>query len=391
MSSSSLHSRQPAGMAVHIARSLILIATLIPVTVFFVRLYTISGEEKSLAERERHGVEYLSSVWQLTLSLVEAQSAVVGGTQPADAGAVAASVAAVDLIDQRLGAELRTHDRWAALRTKIKPLPAGPTRNATAAYTAYTQTTEQLLGLYAEIRQHAGLIQDPDVDAFFLQDAITEQLPRMLIAAGRLTDLTHLAGARSADDETTTITNFTVVRNAVTGPAQDLSDDLQSAVDGARSRTLSGTLLSQLETFGRRMDAFTAASAPGAGEVLPRPAQVDDARTGLQFAAADLGNAILLELDGLFGDRIGSRELRQWWAVAAYAVAVLLVATGVALPSASRYLGRRRGDVPARAATDPDERPIGPVGRPLVTTSVGPGVPATGGGRPAAGRSDAAR
>jgi hypothetical protein len=391
MSSSAQHSRRSAGTAVQVARSLILLATLIPVTVLFVRLYGTSGEEKSRAERERHGIEYLAAVWQLTLSLTEAQSAVVGGTPPADAGAVAGSLAAVTLVDERLGDELRTRERWAGLRTKIASLPTGATRDTAAAYTAYTEATELLLALYAEVREHAELIQDPDADAYFLQDAIAEQLPRMLVATGRLTDLTHLARTRAAADENATVATFTVVRTAVTGPAEDLSDDLRSAVDGARSRTLSGTLLSQLEAFGRRMDAFTSVSAPGADEAVPKPTAVDTARTDLQFAAADLGNAILLELDGLFADRMSNLRSQRWFALGALVVAVLLVLTGVALPYAPRYLGRRRNDPPAPPVTEPGQRPIGPIGRPLVTTSAGPDVTATGAGPSGLGRSDAAR
>lgn len=392
MSSSAQHSRRPAGKAVRIARSLILVATLIPVTVFFVQLYGTSGDERSLTERERHGIEYLTSLWQLTLSLTEAQSAVVSGRPPADADAVPASLAAVGLIDERLGDELRTGQRWAELRTKIESLPTTPGRDASGAYTAYTEATEMLLALYGQIRQNAELIQDPDADAYFLQDSIAEQLPRMLVAAGRLTDLAHLVRVR-ATDNTSTIATLTVVRTAVTDPAKELTNDLRSAVDGAQSRTLSGTLLSQLETFGRRMDTFTSVSAPTATQVVPDAEAVDNARTDLQFAARDLGNAILLELDGLFADRIGDLSVKQWLALGAMAVAVLLVLSGVALPYVHRRRSNpeKRGGPPERIATEPGQPFAGPVRRALVTTSAGPDGPATRGGQSGLGRSDAAR
>jgi hypothetical protein len=392
MSSSAQHSRRPAGKAVRIARSLILVATLIPVTVFFVQFYRTSGDEKSLTERERHGVEYLTSLWQLTLSLTEAQSAVVSGRPPANADAVPVSLAAVGLIDERLGAELRTRERWAELRTKIESLPTGPGRDASAAYTGYTEATEMLLALYGQIKENAELIQDPDADAYFLQDTVAEQLPRMLVAAGRLTDLAHLVRVRVRADDTSTIATLTVVRTAVTDPAKELTNDLRSAVDGAQSRTLSGTLLSQLETFGRRMDTFTSVSAPTATEVVPDATAVDNARTDLQFAARDLGNAILLELDGLFADRIGNLSIKQWFAVGAMALAVLLVVSGVALP----YVHRRRSGLERRSGpqerpgTDPGQPFGGPVRRALVTTSAGPEM-ATGAGQSGLGRSDAAR
>jgi hypothetical protein len=390
MSSSAQHSRRPAGKAVHIARSLILVATLIPATIFFIQLYNTAGEEKSLTQRERHGIEYLTSLWQLTLTLTDVQSAVVSGRPPGDAEAIPGSLAAISLVDERLGDELRTHARWDELSAKIKSLPTTPGRDAAAAYTAYTEATELLLALYSEVREEAELIQDPDVDAFFLQDSIAEELPRMLVAAGRLTDLTHLAGGRKPADDISTITNLTVVRTAVIDPAEELTNDLRSAVDGAQSRTLSGTLLSQLETFGRRMDTFTAVSAPQANQVVPNANAVDGARTDLQFAAGDLGNAILLELDGLFAERSTNLDIKRWFAVAAMAVAVLLVLTGIALPRLPRYVRRRRSGTQQRPTTGPDQQFTGPVRRALVTTSAGPDLPAAGGGQ-SLGRSDAAR
>ncbi len=392
MSSSAQHSRRPAGKAVRIARSLILVATLIPVTVFFVQLYGASGDEKSLTERERHGIEYLTSLWQLTLSLTDAQSAVVSGRPPADADAVPGSLAAVGLVDERLGGELRTRERWAELRSKIEALPTNPGRDGSAAYTAYTEATESLLALYGQIRENAELIQDPDADAYFLQDTVAEQLPRMLVAAGRLTDLAHLAQVRTPADSTSTIATLTVVRTAVTDPAKELTNDLRSAVDGAQSRTLSGTLLSQLETFGRRMDTFTSVSAPTATQIVPNAVAMDNARTDFQFAAADLGNAILLELDGLFADRDGDLAVKRWFAVGALVVAVLLVVAGIALPYVwSRRRGRERGGPEERPATDAGQPFTEPVRRALVTTSAGPDVLSTGGRQPGLGRSDAAR
>jgi hypothetical protein len=371
-------------------RAVVLVAVMIPVTILFVQVHRTAAEKKSFSEKERHGIEYIVSLWQLTLALTDAQSAMVAGRAPAD-GAVARAVAATGRIDQRLGGELRTHDRWAGLRAKIESLRDRGLGDSTAAYTAYTEASEMLLALYARVRENSELIRDPDADAYFLEDAGAEELPQATVAAGRLADLTLIAPTRPQADRTNTIATLTVVRTAVTDPAGDLTDDLRSAVDGTESRTLSGNLLSRLDLFQRGMDKLAAVSAPGADEIAPDSAPVSSARTEMQGAAADLGDTIYTELDGLIANRIDDLDGQQRFALAILGLAVLLVLGSAILI----YFPRRRTGPDERPSADPPKA-AAPVRRPLVTTAAIPGGSAApeaetnGAGQPGWGRSGAA-
>jgi hypothetical protein len=370
-----------------LVRTVVLVALLVPVSVLFVNVHAASAEKQSFADKERHGVQYLASLWQLTLALTDAQSATVAGRAPAQPNAISEAVAAISQVDDRLGDELRTHERWAGLRTKIEVLPKGATSDTSAAYTSYTEAAELLLALFAKVREESGLIRDPDADAYFLEDAVAEELPEATIAAGRLADLTLLAPTRPPSDRINTIARLIVVRTAVTDPAGDLADDVRSAVDGAKSRTLSGQLLSRLDLFERSMDKFTAVSAPGATEIAPDAAPVSSARTEMQGAAADLGDTILTEVDGLIVTRIDALKREQRFATGTLALAVLLVLVLIALT----YLPSRRTGPDEQLPTEPGPPAAGAVRRPLVTTSAGSGLDADSVGQPGWGLSGAAR
>jgi hypothetical protein len=389
MSSSSAQSSQRrAGRAGRLVRTLLLLAVLAPACLLFVNVYDTAAAEESSATRERHGVEYLTSLWRLTLVLTDTQSAIVAGRAPADPAILGRAVAETGQVDERLGDELRTRDRWSGLRAKIEALPQAPVADASAAYTGYTEASELLLALIARVREYSGLIRDAQADAYFLADAVARQLPATTTAAGRLADLTLLAPTRPRSEQINTIARLTVVRTAMTDPAEDLAEDLRSAVDGSQRRTLSDNLLRRLDLFQRAMDAYAAASAPAATEVVPDFAPVGGARAELQSAAAELGSAILVELDGLLAGRLAGAEREQWYARGTLAAAVLLVLVLIALVYRPRPPARPRDEPPS---TEPAEAQpaAGAVRRPLVTTSAGPGLAAGPAGPGAAAGRDA--
>lgn len=324
-----------AGAGGRLVRTLLLVAVLVPVTVLFVQVRQAADEKQSFADSERHGVEYLSALWRLTLALADAQSNAVAGRTPA-ADAITRAVDETGGVDQRLGDELRTQERWAGLRAKIEALPD---RNLTgaAAYDGYSEVTDLALALFGKVRENSQLIRDPDADTYFLQDAGAEELPEAVIAAGRLADLAVLAPGRPVAERTTTVAGLIVARSAVTDPAGDLTEDLRSAVDGTQSRTLSGNLLNRLDLFQRGMDNLAAVSAPTGGRLAPDPVPVNSARTEMHGGAADLGETIFTELDNLITDRVDGVRSQQRLTLAAFVVAVLFVLAAIT----TRYLPSR--------------------------------------------------
>lgn len=313
-----------------VLRVLLAVALLVPVGVLFGANWQTSGEQRSYADRERRGIEYLRSLGPVTVALVDAQSIAVTGRSGARE-ALRSAVDATSAVDLRYGADLRTSERWAGIRAKIEALPADAPANPTTAATAYGEVADLLLALYAKVRESSGLIRDPDADSYFLQDAAAEDLPRALISAGRLADLTVIADRRPPAEPLRTAGELALARAAVLQPAADLVSGLRSAVENTASRTLGGNLLRRLDGYQRAVEALAGLTAdPRAMD----PIQVGAARSSAHLSGAELSKIILSELDILIQGRADELADQRWIAAVTLALAALMIlalATGILL------------------------------------------------------------
>lgn len=357
-----------APTSVSLLRPLLVFALLIPIGVLFGQAWQGQSDRLSFAAKERHGIEYLTTLGQVTTALTDAQSAAVAG-RAVDRTAVSRAVDATTAVDQRLGDELRASERWSGLRVKIEALSSVPAGDKTRVYDAYGEVTDLLLALYGKIRENSQLLRDPEADTYFLQDGAAEELPESVVAAGRFAGLVVIVAARPAAERTAAIADLAAAREAILDPGADLTNDVQSAVDSTESRTLGSNLLSRLDRFQRSMDTLAASAGALDGRAaLPSASRLDADRTELQAAATDLSTALLAELDLLIADRESGIRTERILSLVALAVAVL----GCAVPAVLTLRRRRRRrrpfegpyrTVPARAATqEPGESQWEPVG-----------------------------
>jgi hypothetical protein len=334
---------------------LLAVTLLVPVAVLFVQTRQAQGEEESFAQKERHGIQYLQALYQVTTALMDAESAAVAGRSvPNDA--LSRAVTATAAVDDRFGTELRTRDRWSGVRVKIEALPNRNLKDPESTYSAYGETATLLVALYAKVRENSDLIRDPDVDTYFLEDGAAEELPQAVVAAGRLADLAVIAPARPASQHGNTIADLTAAKGAVASPVHDLTEDLQGAADGTKSRTLSGNLLSRLDLFQRNMDKLTVVTSPlGSDKFTVDAATVTGLRTDVQSSASDLGGAILIELDALIVSRLDGLSTERLTAIAAATAATLLTLAAIALAVLSRRRREqsRRPDATTGGQPDP--------------------------------------
>ncbi|MEV7227653.1 hypothetical protein AB0M79_11620 [Polymorphospora sp. NPDC051019] len=344
-------------------RLLLAVTLLVPTLVLSVQAWRGTDEKAAFAERERAGVEYLRALGQITLTLVDAQSAAVAG-QPVPRDALNRAVAEGGTVDARLGTELRTHERWAGVRAKIESLSDRSHTYPEATYTAYTEATDLLLALYAKVRDTSGLVRDPDPDSYQLQDSAGEELPESVVAAGRLADLAVLAAVRPQAELVRTAGELSNARAEVLDPAHDLVTNLQLAVDSTDSGTLGGNLLGELDAYQQAVEALGAAATldtgnPNTGDALPDPAAVAAARVVVHAAAAALSATVLTEIDQLLEARVDGLGTARLVTVAA-GVALFLIGHApllVFLVAAGRHRG-------STAPPAPGAGPSGPAGDP---------------------------
>ncbi|MET8066816.1 hypothetical protein [Micromonospora sp. NPDC005313] len=352
------------------------LALLAPLGLIFIQAERDYADDHELASRERLGVRYLRALGPITDTLVEAQAiAVAEGT--VSRASLAAAIEGVAEVDNAVGDELRTHERWAGLRAKLESLPDRGIGNPEAAYRAYGEASDLLLALYGKVRESSGLVRDPRADSFFLQDGIGGDLPTATVLAGRLVDLGRLAAKRPADERVRTGAELAELRVAALGPATNLVADLRSAVDNSESTDLGANVLTPLDTYQRSLETFSVYSAPGAGRSAPGTDQLTRAGLNAQNAAKQLRTVILDQLDALLRDRLDALERDRLLGRIAAGAALVLIAGIVALQVAAlrraRAAATRREPAEAAPAVHPpltapetDRQPVA-VGRGIDT------------------------
>jgi hypothetical protein len=279
----------------------------------------IDGDARFVAA-ERQGVAYLRPLTRLVAGLANAQSAAVRG-QPIDPVEVDAAAAAVSDLDKRTGAELRTQQRWADLRTEVeKVLSERPTGRAAMA------RFSDVVGLATELARTVGdtsnLILDPELDSFYLMDTALLQMPTILTAPGRSADHTYLASAKDADHPD--LIDAAVARQQVATATEAIGTGLRKAIDATTGGTLGPGLTEQLDAFRSAVDR---AASPAALRQVAGPADA-----GALFAAAQqvretalpLATAVLTELDNLLAAREGALRIQRTIALATTAAGVIL-------------------------------------------------------------------
>lgn len=338
------------------------LAVLAPLAVLGAQVWSASRESLAFTADERRGADYLGPLTVLLSATVEAQSAAVRG-QPVDVAAVRSAVAGVDEVDGRLGGELRTTERWAAVRRTVEDRTSRAWTSPTTAYTQFSDLVTALLELNRVVGDNSRLILDPSIDAYYVMNATLLRIPAILVDSGRYADLSVLSATATGRPGTTMQSQLAAARNRVATDATDLSDGLVTAFAQTDSATLGPALTRQLDNFRTAVDAV----APSTSLLAPEPTRSAPDRAAdqdvLQKAVLDLQAAALGQLDELLGSRAGAD--RRTRAIGAAAVVLgLLVAAGAAVliarsprPAPPAGPGDDRDPEPLRTAARSTPRP----------------------------------
>jgi hypothetical protein len=347
----SVHHRRSRTRSVLAAVLTVLV--LVPAGVLFARVLSDVADRRDSTKLEQKGVEYLAALAPLVSSLAEAQSSALSGVTAAPASLTAA-VAGVTAVDQRLGADLGTRDRWTGLRQKIDLLPK-QTGNSLTVFQAHVEVTDLTLALYDTVQDNSDLFKDPDNDLSHLQQAVANDLPGTVVQVSRMGDLSQLVAKANAQQQAQLGPQFGASVLEVNASVEDLTDNLQAAVDDTASPTLSGKLVSGLDSFRRGVESLTRGANPGG---TPNTATMATAQSQLQVSLSNLSNITTREMTSLLDKRLDNLSYRIAEAIAAAVVAALLVLAALLL----RLPARRRGSAPDghRAAEAPQDVRVEP-------------------------------
>ena len=280
----------------------------------------IQTGQVAFSEKERDGVAYLRPALTLMARTVEARHLAVSGGRRASAG-VADAVAAVDAVDARYGTGLGVSQAWA--ETKAALADADRSGPGQAAFDAYGTASTALLGLIVAISDTSNLTLDPDLDSYYVMDALVFRLPLLLDLTGQAADEVLLA--RSGSSGATEVARLHLAR------AAGALASTQAAVDSGMNTAFAKTGRDEL----RAAQAGVQTEKDALGVLL---GQVDEAvesgrLTRITTPAGDQARSSLIrlmdilgpQLDALLAARIDAFRTKAEVVEVAALVAVLLV------------------------------------------------------------------
>jgi hypothetical protein len=339
--------------------AILTVLVLVPAAVLFARVWQENSSQRDQVDLERKGVEYITALTPLVGALVESQSSALQGIK-APPESLAAAVSRVAAVDASLGADLKTRERWADLQSKISKLPSA-SGGPVAILQAHVDVADLTLALYGAVRRNAALNRDPDSDMANLQQAVTTDMPATMVRVSRMGDLAGILQNVTGTTRDAIAVEFSEEVLAVQDSVDVLTESLEAAVDSTDSSSLSGNLVSTLDSFRRGVETMTRGANPGG---RPNTATMSTAQTSLQTSLTTLAGVVLREMDQQLDDRSDSLSYRRAEALAAGLLIVLLLVIAALWP----IFGRRVEQSFAPAGSGESGRDL-PMGRP---SSAGP-------------------
>jgi hypothetical protein len=181
-----------------------------------------------------------------------------------------------------------------------------------------------------------------------LQTALGIDLPGTVVQVSRMGDLSLMTAnitgnaQQRARAQQILVPQFGAAVQAVNATVGSLTDNLQAAVDDTESATLSGSLVTTVDSFRRGVESFIRGASPG-GTSPPNPAAMATAQSQLQTSLSSLAGVLVREMNGLLDDRLNELDNRRIETLVLGGVAVLLALIALIVQLTGR---RRRGIAP---------------------------------------------
>ena len=331
---------------------------LVPLALVTKGYVDIQGNQVSFSAKERDGLAYLAPLTDLTARTVTARRLAVTGQDAAEAG-VAAAVDRVEKVQTRYGAELETAADWTAARSALSS--AADARDPHAAFAAYNKATAALQTLIVRVSDKSNLTLDPDLDTYYLMDALVFRLPLLLDTGGQAYDRVLLARGGPAADHDATRIELAVAGGVLTTTGQAVDAGVKTMLAATKSASLTPAVESKAkaahDALAALVDPIGAAVRTGDLDLV----QEDAAAVSFKATVA-LAAAYQPQEDDLIGVRIDGFERKAHRVELGLLLSVLVagyLAIGfyLATTRALRTMGRSlealaAGDLTATAELD---------------------------------------
>lgn len=151
---------------------------------------------RSFSDLERDGMRYVAPATDLLFDVARAQVAAVSG-EPVDLEAVTSSLTGVEVVEAELGGRFGTSQAFSAVQRSVDA--ATTAGGDPGSVPAWQRALTDVQALITVAGDGSNLVLDPDVDSYYLMDAVVFSGPRALAAATALQ-----AGLVTAQEDGTT-------------------------------------------------------------------------------------------------------------------------------------------------------------------------------------------
>lgn len=295
----------------------------------------IQRGQVAFSAKERDGIAYLRPVLELLARTVEERQAAVTDATRSKA-AVLAAIREVNTTDWRYGAALGLTGTWSTARSALRAAQAADAGRE--AFDAYTKASSALLVLIVQVSDTSNLTLDPDLDSYYLMDALVFRLPFLLDLSGQAGDEARLSSDRRVAQTDQTRLSLARTAGALSSAQTALDSGLATALSNtarAELRAASSKVASEHDGMQAMLTQVDKAVRTGVLGVIT-PAAADRTGTAVTRLIATLGP----ELDALLAIRIHNWQIKAYKVEAAAAVAVLMV--GFMLLGVYRAAAERR-------------------------------------------------
>jgi methyl-accepting chemotaxis protein len=313
--------------------ALIAVVMLLPLAYVGHAYLADQGAKIGFSTKERVGVTYAAPANRLLAQLVagrtlsvEAGMANANARQqlPARIRAIRAAVAGLDRVDRQVGGSLQTTAMWDRLRGKIATVIAAQPTDPAQTLTAWSELTAGTVALITQAGNTSNLILDPDLDSFYVMDALVVKTPALIDSAGLAGDRELLMGASSnasLDNRIQLAVDTGVISNLTTGLSADLKTAFGSTRDAALEPSLGPTLKPVTQSVAALRTQLTR-GVHGSGEAALAAGKGDAAAR----AAAAMGAAMTPHLDHLLAARIAGFQTARRLVVIVALISLLIAA-----------------------------------------------------------------
>jgi hypothetical protein len=296
------------------------VLVVLPTAVLFLRVLNENTTQRDETELKQKGIEYLAELAPLISALAESQSSALQGVT-AEPASLTAAVARVQGVDEGLGDELDTSNRWAGLKEKIGRLP-GVTGTSEQVYEAHVEAGDLALELYSAVRENSRLNQDRQSDIWFLQETVAVNMPEAVTHVSRMADLANMVAAAKERERAELAVLFGAEILSVEESVDDLTDNLQAAAEDTESSTLASNTVNNLDQF--RQGVENANRGAHLGDT-PDVSVLVTAQSSLTNALKALSTVLLKEMSTLLDERIDELNYRRAEAWVMLSVSIVLL------------------------------------------------------------------